>query len=150
MVVSKDYGTPKEKQLITNETTPLTNVNNNNNNHNNNHNKITNNCSVKKASPLLDITNKSENKRKVVKTKKLFKNAIVNNLSDENSTSRRSKLPNGTIDTNRNINNCDPNLNSANNKSVSFRLNEDDLAIFDLFGNDKTMKHQPKTYRTKK
>ncbi|CAI4064711.1 hypothetical protein SUVZ_08G1120 [Saccharomyces uvarum] len=147
VVVSKDYGTPKEKIIekqVTNETTPLTNINNNNNK------KITNNHSIKKASPLLDITNKSENKRKVVKTKKLFKNAIVNNLSDENSTSRRSKLPNGNIDISRNSNNCNPNLNSANNKSVSFRLNEDDLAIFDLFGNDKTMKHQPKTYRTKK
>ncbi|QID85442.1 shugoshin [Saccharomyces pastorianus] len=148
VVVSKDYGTPKEKIIenqVTNEIIPLTNINNNNNNK-----KITNNYSVKKASPLLDITNRSENKRKVVKTKKLFKNAIVNNLSDENSTSRRSKLPNGTININRNSNNCDPNANSANNKSVSFRLNEDDLAIFDLFGNDKTMKHQPKTYRTKK
>ena len=35
-------------------------------------------------------------------------------------------------------------------KRQSFRLNEDDLAIFDLFGNGKTVKHQPKTYRTKK
>lgn len=52
VVVSKDYGTPKEKQLITNETTPLTNVNNNNNNHNNNHNKITNNCSSQKKHHL--------------------------------------------------------------------------------------------------
>ncbi|EJS41689.1 sgo1p [Saccharomyces arboricola H-6] len=156
VVISKDYGTPKEREVgkhVPNDTTPITTLDNNNNNK-----KITNCNNTQKSSPLLDITNKTENKRKSVRTKKLFKNAIVNNLSDENSTSGHSKLPkkvsNNNI-TNRNSNsssnsNSDPNFSSVSNKSVSFRLNEDDLAIFDLFGNDKTMKHQPKTYRTKK
>ncbi|CAI4051420.1 Sgo1p SKDI_15G2240 [Saccharomyces kudriavzevii IFO 1802] len=145
VVVSKDYGTPKVKETekqVPNDCTPLiTTIDNNSNN------KISNSNNLQKSSPLLDITNKSENKRRPVRTKKLFKNAIVNNLSDENSTTRRSKLSKGIINKNMNSNG-DSNFNSVNSKSVSFRLKEDDLAIFDLFGSDK--KHQPKTYRTKK
>lgn len=85
----------------------------------------------------MTFTNKSENKKKSTRTKKLFKNAIVNNLSDENSTARPSKSSKGTSNNNNNYNNFDnnnSNINNVNNKSVSFRLNEDDLAVFDLFG----------------
>ncbi|CAI4036381.1 hypothetical protein SMKI_15G2230 [Saccharomyces mikatae IFO 1815] len=153
VVVSKDYGTPNgketEEQIHSNTTHPITTINNSSSQR-----KVENkssNSSSQKSSPLLDITNKSENKRKLMRTKKLFKNAIVNNLSDENSTSRHSKLQKGIItDNGNNNNNNNSNFNSVNNKSVSFRLNEDDLAIFDLFGNGKTVKHQAKTYRTKK
>ncbi|QHS76182.1 Sgo1p [Saccharomyces paradoxus] len=163
VVVSKDYGTPKEtgtKDEVHDETSHLmTTANNNSSNSNQkNEKKLISNNNPPKSSPLLDITNKSENKKKSIRTKKLFKNAIVNNLSDENSTARRSKSSKGIIDNNTSNNNNynknrdsnDSNFSSVNNKSVSFRLNEDDLAIFDLFGNGKTVKHQPKTYRTKK
>ncbi|AJU08658.1 BMC_2a_G0049930.mRNA.1.CDS.1 [Saccharomyces cerevisiae] len=155
VVVSKDYGTPKGKKTedeIHEDTAHLMATSNNNSN-NKNEKKLTSNNSPKKSSPLLDITNKSENKKKSTRTKKLFKNAIVNNLSDENSTTRPSKSSKGTSNNNNNYNNFDnnnSNINNVNNKSVSFRLNEDDLAVFDLFGNGKAVKHQPKTYRTKK
>lgn len=163
VVVSKDYGTPKEMETedeTHDETSHLmTTANNNSNNSNKkNEKKPTSNNNPQKSSPLLDITNKSENKKKSIRTKKLFKNAIVNNLSDENSTARRSKSSKGIINNNtcnnnnynKNHDSNDSNFSNVNNKSVSFRLNEDDLAIFDLFGNGKTVKHQPKTYRTKK
>ncbi|CAI5037884.1 CFC_HP_G0032650.mRNA.1.CDS.1 [Saccharomyces cerevisiae] len=155
VVVSKDYGTPKGEKTedeIHEDTAHLMATSNNNSN-NKNEKKLTSNNSPKKSSPLLDITNKSENKKKSTRTKKLFKNAIVNNLSDENSTARPSKSSKGTSNNNNNYNNFDnnnSNINNVNNKSVSFRLNEDDLAVFDLFGNGKAVKHQPKTYRTKK
>lgn len=74
--------------------------------------------------PLKDITNTP--KLKSTKTKKLLKNAIINDLCDRPDDSN----------------------SSSSERSVSFRLHEEDLSVFDLIGSDKA-KHPQKTYRVK-
>lgn len=76
---------------------------------------------------LKDITNTPKVKQPP-KTKKLFKNAIINDLCDKNASERSQ--------------------NSNNDRNVSFRLQEDDLSVFDLIGADK-VKCPQKTYRAK-
>ncbi|SJM88199.1 uncharacterized protein ZBIST_4388 [Zygosaccharomyces bailii] len=74
--------------------------------------------------PLKDITNTP--KPKSTKTKKLLKNAIINDLCDR----------------------PDDINSSSSERSVSFRLHEEDLSVFDLIGSDKA-KHPQKTYRAR-
>ena len=82
----------------------------------------------KSSSPLTD---KDVNKRRpnTQKKKKLFKPAIVNDLNDENSI---------------NINDTSSRASSQGRRSVSFRLNEDDLSVFDLIPKKPAT---PKTYK---
>lgn len=85
------------------------------------------NSSNSPEQPILkDITNRPRSK--VVKTRKLFKNAIINDICDSNLKA------------------SDELFNSSS--SGSFRLNEDDLSVFDLIGTNK-IKHPHKTYRAK-
>lgn len=80
-----------------------------------------------KVLALKDITN--TNKGKPLKTKKLFKKAIINNLSDENSGYLGESSP-----------------YSSSSDSSSFRLNEEDLSVFDFMRSNKNIR-VPKTYR---
>lgn len=77
---------------------------------------------------LKDITNRP--RAKILKTRKLFKNAIINDICDSNIKAN------------------DDQFNSSSSVSTSFRLNEDDLSVFDLIGINK-IKHPHKTYRAK-
>ncbi|CUS24817.1 LAQU0S20e00540g1_1 [Lachancea quebecensis] len=83
-------------------------------------------ASVPKPNPLKDITNKAPAKSSN-KTKKLFKKPIVGDLGDENSCSLDE---------------------SSGSHSASFRVNEDDLSVFDLLDDLKTNK-APKTHRAR-
>lgn len=74
--------------------------------------------------PLKDITNKSFTKSS--KTRKLSKKAIIGDLGDENSYLFEDNV-------------------SSNS---SFRLNEEDLSVFDLIG-DVKVSSAPKTHRAK-
>ncbi|CCF57886.1 hypothetical protein KAFR_0D02390 [Kazachstania africana CBS 2517] len=73
------------------------------------------------STALSDITNTNiPTKKKIaIKTRKLFKNAIINDFNDQNSAPLSSSSS----------------ASNTNNKSVSFRLSDDDLSIFDLFEN---------------
>lgn len=77
-----------------------------------------------KEMPLKDITNKSFTKSS--KTRKLSKKAIIGDLGDENSYLFEDNV-------------------SSNS---SFRLNEEDLSVFDLIG-DVKVSSAPKTHRAK-
>lgn len=80
-----------------------------------------------KYKPILkDITNKP----KATKTRKLLKNAIINDICDNNTGA------------------YDDTTNSLGSGGSSFRLNEEDLSVFDLIGSDKA-KPSNKTYRAK-
>ncbi|KAM3162214.1 Shugoshin [Lachancea thermotolerans] len=81
---------------------------------------------VAKLNPLKDITNKAPAKPSN-KTKKLFKKPIVGDLGDENSCSLDE---------------------SSGSHSASFRVNEEDLSVFDLLDDLKTNK-APKTHRAR-
>ncbi|KAL3235006.1 Shugoshin [Nakaseomyces bracarensis] len=72
-------------------------------------------------SVLSDITNTS--KARSQKTKKLLKTAIINDIYDEKAK-------------------------NSSPKTVSFRVKEDDLAVFDLINSD-DKSHKIKTYRSK-
>ncbi|CCE64966.1 hypothetical protein TPHA_0J01440 [Tetrapisispora phaffii CBS 4417] len=79
-----------------------------------------------KNSALQDVTNTRSNKP--TKTKVLFKKPIVNNFHDENSAVLGE-------------------VKFSKDKDVSsFRLNEEDLSVFDFMGLNKK-KSTPKTYR---
>lgn len=82
--------------------------------------------STTKSNPLKDITNNAPAKP-LGKTKKLFKKPIVGDLGDENSYSYEE---------------------SSTNRSMSFRVNEEDLSVFDLLDDLKT-NTLPKTHRAK-
>lgn len=73
-------------------------------------------------SVLSDITNISKNKQQQ-KTKKLLKTAIINDIYDDKTKNAQ--------------------------KTVSFRVNEDDLSVFDLIQHNDTNKSSPKTYRSR-
>ncbi|KAG0671877.1 shugoshin [Maudiozyma exigua] len=79
---------------------------------------------TKSSSPLVekDINRKRPTSQK----KKLFKQAIVNDLNDD-------------------INDSGMNSSSRANKSVSFRLNDEDLSVFDLI--PAKVNTTPKTYK---
>lgn len=77
-----------------------------------------------KEVPLKDITNKSFTKSS--KTRKLSKKAIIGDLGDENSYLFEDNVSNNS----------------------SFRLNEEDLSVFDLIG-DVKVSSAPKTHRAK-
>ncbi|GCE98351.1 shugoshin [Zygosaccharomyces mellis] len=86
----------------------------------------TNTSSGSSGKALKDITNTPKVKQPQ-KTKKLFKNAIINDLCDQNSNKSQ---------------------NPRNDRNVSFRLQEEDLSVFDLIGSDKA-KYSQKTHRAK-
>lgn len=75
---------------------------------------------------LKDITNKP----KANKTRKLFKNAIINDICENHSGEH------------------DETSETSGSGGSSFRLNEEDLSVFDLIGSHK-IKPSSKTYRTK-
>ncbi|CAB4256265.1 similar to Saccharomyces cerevisiae YOR073W SGO1 Component of the spindle checkpoint, involved in sensing lack of tension on mitotic chromosomes [Maudiozyma barnettii] len=77
----------------------------------------------KSSSPLVDKD--INKKRPSSQKKKLFKHAIINDLNDEMTTESSAN-------------------SSRANKSVSFRLNEEDLSVFDLIP---TKTATPKTYK---
>lgn len=73
-------------------------------------------------SVLSDITNTS--KTKTQKTKKLLKTAIINDIYDDK-------------------------VKKSAPKTVSFRVKEDDLSVFDLINSDNRQTNKIKTYRSK-
>ncbi|QLL34873.1 hypothetical protein HG536_0H02480 [Torulaspora globosa] len=75
---------------------------------------------------LKDITNRP----KISKTRKLLKSAIINDICDNN------------------VGMSDDTTDSLGSNGSSFRLNEEDLSVFDLIGSDKA-KPTNKTYRAK-
>ncbi|SCU85536.1 LAFA_0D16248g1_1 [Lachancea sp. 'fantastica'] len=82
---------------------------------------------IPKMNPLKDITNNNAPAKSSMKTKKLFKKPIVGDLGGENSNSFDD---------------------SSGNRSTSFRVNEEDLSLFNLLDDLKT--HTvPKTHRAK-
>ncbi|SCV06188.1 LANO_0H24036g1_1 [Lachancea nothofagi CBS 11611] len=86
----------------------------------------TNSPNIPNINPLKDITNNAPAKSSM-KTKKLFKKAIVGDLGSENSYSFDE---------------------SSGNHSTSFRVNEEDLSVFDLL-NDLKANSAPKTHRAR-
>lgn len=83
--------------------------------------------STTECQPILkDITNRP----KTSKTRKLLKSAIINDICDNN------------------IGMSDDTTDSLGSNGSSFRLNEEDLSVFDLIGSDKA-KPTNKTYRAK-
>ncbi|EDO19547.1 hypothetical protein Kpol_1018p79 [Vanderwaltozyma polyspora DSM 70294] len=76
---------------------------------------------------LKDVTNIHNTSRIKAKTKKLFKKPIINNINDEL------------------LHTSNENSNSLSNEN-SFRLQEEDLSVFDFMGNS-NIKRAPKTYR---
>ncbi|QLQ81990.1 hypothetical protein HG537_0G02440 [Torulaspora globosa] len=81
----------------------------------------------RESQPILkDITNRP----KTSKTRKLLKSAIINDICDNN------------------IGMNDDTTDSLGSNGSSFRLNEEDLSVFDLIGSDKA-KPTNKTYRAK-
>ncbi|SCU77605.1 LADA_0A01288g1_1 [Lachancea dasiensis] len=81
---------------------------------------------IPKLNPLKDITNNAPAKSSM-KTKKLFRKAIVGDLGSENSCSLED---------------------SSGNRSTSFRVNEEDLSVFDLLDDLKTSS-APRTHRAR-
>ncbi|CEP60737.1 Sgo1p LALA0_S01e17810g [Lachancea lanzarotensis] len=81
---------------------------------------------IPKLNPLKDITNNAPAKSSI-KTKKLFKKPIVGDLGGENSNSFDD---------------------SSGNRSTSFRVNEEDLSLFNLL-DDLKAHAAPKTHRAK-
>lgn len=80
-----------------------------------------------KPKPILkDITNRP----KTSKTRKLLKSAIINDICDNNGAA------------------YDDTTDSLGSAGSSFRLNEEDLSVFDLIGSNKA-KPSNKTYRAK-
>lgn len=84
---------------------------------------------------LKDITNKPilkdiTNKPKANKTRKLLKNAIINDICDIQPSAH------------------DETFDSSGGGGSSFRLHEEDLSVFDLIGSNK-VKPSNKTYRAK-
>lgn len=75
---------------------------------------------------LKDITNKP----KANKTRKLLKNAIINDICDTQPSAH------------------DETFDSSGSNGSSFRLHEEDLSVFDLIGSNK-VKPSNKTYRAK-
>ena len=75
---------------------------------------------------LKDITNKP----KANKTRKLLKNAIINDICDIQPSAH------------------DETFDSSGGGGSSFRLHEEDLSVFDLIGSNK-VKPSNKTYRAK-
>ncbi|CCD25365.1 Sgo1p NDAI_0F00460 [Naumovozyma dairenensis CBS 421] len=83
--------------------------------------------------------------------RKLYKKAIDNDIDlydpKCNTTTTKNKDKTGSSKRLHKKNSI--NCSQDGNKSVSFRLNEEDLSVFDLIGSDGTKKHTSRTYRTK-